>query len=176
MSTLPRLPSALTMSAAAVSALLVTACSSLSGANPSIPGAGGVAPASSGHCSDPNPSPLALTFAGVVCIVGQSAVPQPDGSTELKIRVSVTDRDPNAFDVTSIDFSVQDGSGHSTPAEDATSREGSSDCIAHSFSDTGWPLQPGQSFTAPGPFCFHVEPGRQPTALVWQDDVTVGLS
>jgi hypothetical protein len=175
MSTLHRLSPAITLSALALSGLLITGCTSSSGAVPGIPGSGGVAPASSGHCSDPDPSPLALTFAGVVCIVGQSTVTQPDGSTELKIRVSVTDKDPNAFDVTSIDFSVQDGTGHSTPAEDGSARDGSSDCIAHSFTDTGWPLQPGQAFTAPGPFCFHIEPGQQPTALVWQDDVTVRL-
>ena len=177
MSTAQRLSPAITLSALALSACLVTACSS-SGVTRAIPGSGGSAVGvsfQSARCSDPKPSPMELTFAGVICVVGQSTVAQSDGSTELKIRVSVTDLDPNAFDVTSTDFSVQDSAGHSTDAETGAYRGGSSDCIAHSFSDTGWVLQPGQSLTAPGPFCFNIKPGTQPTTLVWQDDVTVGL-
>jgi len=175
MSTPQRLSSAIAISALALSACLATACSSSLGVTQGS-GSGVAAFAPSGRCSDPHPSPLQLTFAGVVCIVAQSRVAQPDGSTELKIRVSVTDKDPNAFDVTSTDFSVEDRAGHSTEAEDGASRVGSTDCIAHSFSDTGWVLQPGQSFTTPGPFCFNLQAGQQPTTLVWQDDVTVALS
>jgi hypothetical protein len=174
MSTPQRLSSAVTLSALALSACLVTACDSSSRVTP---GSGGAAAfAHAGRCSDPHPSALQLTFAGVVCIVEQVKVAQPDGSTELKVRVSLTDKDPNAFDVTSIDFSVQDSAGHSTAAEDGASRVGSADCVAHSFSDTGWVLHPGQTVIAPGPFCFNLQQGQHPTTLTWQDDVTVALS
>jgi hypothetical protein len=175
MSTPQRLSSAIALSALALSACLVTACSSSSRVTQGNASRVAVS-AHSGRCSNPHPSALQLTFAGVVCIVAQSTVAQPDGSTELKIRVSVTDKDPNTFDVTSTDFSVEDSAGHSTEAEDGASRAGSTDCVAHSFSDTGWVLQPGQTFTAPGPFCFNLQPGQQPTTLAWQDDVTVALS
>jgi hypothetical protein len=176
MSTQQRLSPAITLTALALSACLVTACASSSGVTRAIPGSGVGASVQSGRCSDPTPSAMELTFAGQVCIVEQSRVAQSDGSTELKIRVSVTDMDPNAFDVTSTDFSLQDSAGHSTEAEDGGWRDGSSNCVAHSFTDTGWVLQPGQSITAPGPFCFNIKPGHQPTTLVWQDDVTVGLA
>jgi hypothetical protein len=59
------------------------------------------APAGSGTCSNPNPDPAALTFAGVVCVQRVSSARQRDGSSLLQLHVSVTNRDPNTFDVSS---------------------------------------------------------------------------
>jgi len=129
----------------------------------------------SGRCSDPNPDPISLTFAAVVCIVSTRSVAQPDGSTELKIRVAVTDKDPNVFAVTATDFSVQDSVGHSIDAEGGAARTGAADCLVQSSTDSGWPVQPGQTFAVPEPFCFHLSSGQQPESVIWQDDVTVGL-
>jgi hypothetical protein len=128
------------------------------------------APAGSGTCSNPNPDPAALTFAGVVCVQRVSSVRQRDGSSLLQLHVSVTNRDPNTFDVSSVDFSVQDAHGASIPAGG-----GASHCIQQSLADSGWPVDPGKTFTAPGQLCYSIPPGDRAVALVWQDDVTVRL-
>jgi hypothetical protein len=50
----------------------------------------GAVAAPSGHCSDPNPSYVSLTFAGVVCVHGVSHARQADGSTEGLLPVRLT--------------------------------------------------------------------------------------
>ncbi|MGI9093124.1 MAG: hypothetical protein ACR2FF_06725 [Mycobacteriales bacterium] len=141
-------------------------------------GGGGNGGGGGGRCSDPNPSNLALTFAAVVCVTGQASVTQSDGSTELKVRVMITNKDPNEFNVTTSDFKVLDSAGHDTAVDPATSnsRTGSSDCVYQQPTDNGWPVSPGASFTVPGPICFNLQPGQQPHQLVWQGDVAVTLS
>jgi hypothetical protein len=156
---------------ATATVLALVGCSSGTG----FPSGNGGAPA--GNCSDPNPSYLALTFAAVVCIDSASRVRQSDGSTELELRVSVTDKDPNAFGVTSWDFQVLDAHGHDIDADDPrmSGRTGTSTCVHQDFTDDGWPVQPGASFTIPGPLCFNLAGGTQPTRLVWQSDVSVAI-
>jgi hypothetical protein len=130
-----------------------------------------------GRCSDPNPDNLALTFAAVVCVESQTSARQSDGSTELEVRVTITDKDPNAFNVRTTDFKVLDAVGHDVDADPPAmpGRSGTSDCIAQSLADDGWPVGPGKSFTVPGPICFNLQAGEQARQLVWQDDVPVNL-
>lgn len=158
--------------------VVLSGCGGSSGGAGS-PAAGGApsAAAGVGHCSDPHPSNLALTFAAIVCVQSQTTVPQSDGSTEIKVVVRITDKDPNAFDVTTTDFKLLDTAGHDVPADAAASagRTGSSDCIYQQPSDDGFPLSPGQSLTVPGPICFNLQAGEHARQLVWQDDVSVGL-
>jgi hypothetical protein len=105
--------------AALLGAPLVSVCACNNG-----PIGGDVSPvAASGNCSDPNPSPMTLTFAG------------------------------------------------------ALGRAGADGCVYQDLSDDGWPLQPGATFTFPGPICFNLAPGEQPTQLVRQGgDVSVPVS
>ena len=130
-----------------------------------------------GHCSDPHPDNLALTFAAIVCVQKQTSVPQDDGSTELKLLVKITDKDPNAIHVTSSDFKVLDAVGHDVDAEPAATsgRAGGNDCIYQEITDDGFPLSPEKSFTVPGPFCFNLQQGEKASQLVWQGDVPVTL-
>jgi len=129
------------------------------------------------NCSDPHPSNLALTFAAIVCVDHQQQVSQSDGTTEYVLSVTVTDKDPNAFDVTSTDFKILDTNGHDIAAENAAGagRTGVTGCISQSLTDNGFPLSPGKSITLPGPLCFNVAAGSQPRELVWQGDVSVKL-
>lgn len=85
----------------------------------------------------------------IVCVTGQASVTQSDGSTELKVRVMITDKDPNEFNVTTSDFKVLDSAGHDTAVDPATSdsRTGSSDCVYQQPTDTGWPVSPGASLS-----------------------------
>ena len=157
---------------AATAVLSLVGCRSGGG----FPHAGGVAPV--GDCSDPNPSYVSLTFAGVVCIQGKTWVHQEDGSSELVLRVAVTNKDPNAFHVTSTDFDILDTAGHDVPAEDAQSagRAGVRGCVHQALSDDGWPLAPGGTFAVPGPLCFNLPTGSQPGQLIWQGDVSVPVA
>lgn len=138
---------------------------------------GGSSALLAGSCSNPNPDPNALTFAGVICVRKQNAVPQSDGSTELVVTVSVTDRDPNAFDVTSQDFQVLTPGGNDIAAEDAPNAGHGvpGGCDYQNLSDNGYPLQPGKSLVVPRPLCFNIPAGTTPQALVWQGDVSVRL-
>lgn len=128
-------------------------------------------------CSDPHPSNLALTFAAIVCVDRQQQVAQSDGSTEYVFSVTITDKDPNAFNVTSTDFKILDANGHDVAAEDAkgSGRTGVTGCVAQSLTDDGFPLSPGKSLTLPGPLCFNLAAGSQARELVWQGDVSVKL-
>ena len=130
-----------------------------------------------GKCSNPNPDPMSLTFAGVVCVLSSTSVAQSDGSVELKVKISVQNKDPNTFGVRTWDFDVLDSAGHDVAADDAKSaqRAGGADCVYQDLSDDGWPLDPGKTFPLPGPVCFNLEPGEQPSQLVWQGDVSVSL-
>jgi len=163
--------------ASAALAAGVTSC----GGGSSGPGStgGGGAGGAKGHCSDPHPSNLALTFAAIVCVQKQTTVPQSDGSSELKLLVQVTDKDPNAFDVTTTDFKLLDAAGHDVAADPAASpgsgRAGSSDCIYQQPADRGFPISPEKTLTVPGPICFNLRAGERPHQLVWQDDVSVNL-
>ena len=160
-----------------VAALTTATVLSLTAGNsaPTVPTA--LAGSASGHCSDPNPSYVSLTFAAVVCVKGASRVRQQDGSTELVLRVSVTNKDPNTFGVRSWDFEILDGTGQDVSAEDArlSGRTGVGRCVSQDFSDNGWPVQPGATFTVPGPLCFNLARGEQSRELVWQSDVSVPL-
>lgn len=131
-----------------------------------------------GKCSNPNPDPMSLTFAGIVCVLGSTSVAQSDGSVELKVNISVQNKDPNTFGVRTWDFEVLDAAGHDVNADDAKNRQrtGSADCVYQDLSDDGWPLDPGKTFSLPGPVCFNLESGERPTQLVWQGDVSVSLS
>jgi hypothetical protein len=93
------------------------------------------------------------------------------------VAISVTDRDPNAFDVTSQDFQVLTAGGNDLPAEDAPSsgRRVPGGCDYQSLADNGYPLQPGKSLSVPRPLCFNVPAGTTLRALVWQGDVSVPL-
>lgn len=122
------------------------------------------------HCSNPNPDPSALTFAGVVCVLRQATVPQSDGSNLIEVYVKVTDKDPNAFTVQSWDFNLLDASGTSA---DASQYPG---CIYQPDLTDGFPLSPRQSITLSGPLCFDVPSSYQPQQLVWQSDVSVPLA
>lgn len=126
--------------------------------------------AGGGTCSNQRPDPATLTFAGVVCVQRMSSVRHGDGSALLRLRVSVTNRDPNTFDVSSVDFTVQDVHGGSIPAGG-----GAKGCIQQSLADSGWPVDPGHTFTMPGQLCYSIPRGDRAVALVWQDDVTVRL-
>ncbi len=151
-----------------------------------LAGCGGGGKAASGgnsatggkSCSDRHPSNLALTFAAIVCVDSQTTVPQGDGSSELVLGVSITDKDPNAFSVTTTDFTVIDAAGHDIPAEAASdnSRTGVSGCVAQNLGDSGWPLNPNASMRLPGPMCFNLPPGDHASQLVWQSDVPVKLN
>lgn len=145
---------------------------------PSCGGSSGGTSAPGTQCSDPNPSNLELTFAAIVCVQGQTSVPQSDGTTELKVQIMITDKDPNEFHVTTRDFKVVDSTGQGVVADPATAngRTGSGNCLNQQATETGWPLNPGASFTVPGPICFNLASGEHPRQLVWQDDVTVTLS
>src|SRR4051794_8471194 len=97
--------------AAVLAVLTMSACGGSSGSSAagngdgqSTVGDGGNSDGGGDHCSDPHPDNLALTFAAIVCIQKQTSVPQDDGSTELKLLVKITDKDPNAIHVTSSDF------------------------------------------------------------------------
>jgi hypothetical protein len=131
-----------------------------------------------GKCSNPNPDPMSLTFAGVVCVLSSTSVAQSDGSVELKVKISVENKDPNTFGVRTWDFEVLDSAGHDVDADDAKSaqRTGGAECVYQDLSDDGWPLDPGKTFSLPGPVCFNLESGERPTQLVWQGDVSVSLS
>jgi hypothetical protein len=121
---------------------------------------------------------MSLTFAGIVCVLGSTSVAQSDGSVELKVNISVQNKDPNTFGVRTWDFDVLDSAGHDVSADDAKGeqRAGGADCLYQDFSDDGWPLDPGKTFPLPGPVCFNLESGEQPSQLVWQGDVSVSLS
>jgi hypothetical protein len=131
-----------------------------------------------GKCSNPNPDPMSLTFAGIVCVLGSTTVAQSDGSVELKVNISVQNKDPNTFGVRTWDFEVLDSAGHDVNADDAKNeqRAGGADCVYQDLSDDGWPLDPGKTFSLPGPVCFNLDSGEQPSQLVWQGDVSVPLS
>lgn len=131
----------------------------------------------SGRCSDPHPSPTSLIFAGVVCVDSIEPVRQPDGSTELLIRVSVTNEDPNNFHASSWDFQLVDSSGDSIDAEDAgtAGRSGVGRCIYQPLLENGWLVKSGTTFTVPGPYCFNVPRGERASQLQWQNDVFVQL-
>lgn len=162
----------------AVAALLGATLVSVSACN-NGPIGGDMSPvAASGQCSDPNPSPASVTFAGVVCILDVTRVPQADGSVELELHVSVADKDPNAFDIAAWDFEVLDNAGRDVDIDNAAGggRTGANKCIYQDLTDDGWPVQPGATFTIPGPICFNLAPGEQPAQLVWQGDVSVPVS
>lgn len=108
---------------------------------------------------------------------GETIVSQSDGSTELMLRVKITDKDPNEFNVTTTDFKVLDAAGHDTRADPAArnGRAGSGDCVYQKLTDRGWPVSPGHSFTVPGPICFNLRSDQAPRQLVWQDDIPVNL-
>lgn len=97
---------------------------------------------------------------------------------ELKVRIVITDKDPNESDVTTTDFKVVDSTGQDVVADPATAkgRTGSGDCFYQQATETGWPLNQGDSFAVPGPICFHLVSGKRPRQLIWQDDVAVTLS
>lgn len=97
---------------------------------------------------------------------------------ELKVRIVITDKDPNESDVTTTDFKVVDSTGQDVVADPATAkgRTGSGDCLYQQATETGWPLNQGDSFAVPGPICFHLASGKRPRQLIWQDDVDVTLS
>lgn len=131
------------------------------------------------HCSDPHPDPAALTFAAVVCVLDQRVVAQADGSQELKLRVSITNSDPNEFNVTVYHFRVLDRSGNDTKAEESIapgSRTGAEDCIQQEQQADGWPLAPGKTFELPGPICYHLDAGTVVQKLVYDDDIPVALA
>jgi hypothetical protein len=131
-----------------------------------------------GECSDPNPSNLELTFAAVVCVTRSTSVAQSDGSSELELMLTITDKDPNAFDVTTTDFRILDSAGHDLDADagNPVGRTGAPHCILQQLSDDGYPVSPGQTFTMPGPICFNVAAGDAAKQLVWQGDVSVPLA
>lgn len=162
--------------AAMMVALTAAACGGSSGGGSNGGGANGAGGANK-SCSDPHPSNLALTFAAIVCVDHQQQVSQSDGSTEYVLSVSITDKDPNAFGVTSTDFKILDANGHDVAAEDAagSGRTGVTGCVSQSLTDNGFPLSPGKSMTLPGPLCFNLAAGSQARELVWQGDVSVKL-
>jgi hypothetical protein len=141
----------------------------------------GGSPGSQGRCSDPNPDPASLTFAAVVCVLGEKTVPQNDGSRELKLRLSVTNKDPNTFTAALWQLELKDTAGNATDIDfdgiAAGSRSGSGDCIkqANDPFSAGWPLKPGEAFTLPGSACFNLQAGNQPTQLVFDRDIPVAL-
>jgi hypothetical protein len=158
-------------------ALTAAACGGSSGNGSNVSGTSGNG-GTNKSCSDPHPSNLALTFAAIVCVDHQQQVSQSDGSTEYVLSVTVTDKDPNAFNVTSTDFKILDASGHDVAAENATGsgRTGVTGCVSQSLTDNGFPLSPGKSMTLPGPLCFNLAAGSQARELVWQGDVSVKLN
>jgi DNA-binding CsgD family transcriptional regulator len=139
---------------------------------------GGSAGGGAKRCSDKHPSNLELTFAAIVCVTSETTVSQSDGSNELVLRVSITDKDPNAFSVTTTDFKVIDSAGHDISSEPASQvgRAGVSGCVSQNLGDSGWPLKPNGSMTLPGPMCFNLPAGDHAGQLVWQSDVAVKLS
>jgi hypothetical protein len=155
---------------------LVAGCSDHVGVGRSVAGRANGS-GSDGRCSDPHPSPMELTFAGVVCVLKTTRVPQTDGSVELELTVSVTDKEPDSFGVRTWDFAILDTAGHDLQVEDAKSagRTGGARCLYQDFSDDGWPVKQGETFTMPSPMCFNVAPDEHPDRLVWQDDVSVPL-
>ncbi len=170
--------------ATACFALTATGCSA-SGKTTSIPRSSrpatnpSPAAAGGGHCSDPHPDFAALTFAAVVCVLDQKSVAQADGSQELKLRVRITNSDPNEFNVTVDHFRLLDRSGNDTKAEQIIapgSRTGTEDCVQQREQAQGWPLAPGKTFELPGPICYHLDAGTVAQQLVYDDDIPVSLS
>ena len=143
-------------------------------------GSGGHSP-NQARCSNPNPNPAEVTFAEVVCVQEEVTVPQSDGSQELKLRLHVTNKDPNDTSIALRDFKLVDPSGNAIAVDFAgvagNLRTNAADCSRQSDDlSAGFQLAVGQSMDIPDSVCFNLSARTRLRQLVLNDDIPVNLS
>jgi hypothetical protein len=120
-------------------------------------------------------------------VVGETTVRQSGGSRELLFRIKITDKDPNAFDVSLADFELYDATGDPNdllfsganrlePDYGLPGRRGVGDCYkVEQQLETIERLSPGQTLTLPQVVCFNLPSGYQPKQLDFQNFIPIRL-